>query len=31
MVKQLQKDYDGLDVDGNVGNQTYRALKWVLS
>ena len=25
MVKQLQKDY-GLDVDGNVGNQTIRAM-----
>ena len=30
MVKQLQKDYDGLDVDGIVGNQTYRALQWAL-
>ena len=30
MVKQLQKDY-GLDVDGIVGNQTYRALQGSLS
>ena len=30
MVKQLQKDYDGLDDDGIVGNQTYRALQWAL-
>ena len=31
MVKQLQKDYDGLDDDGIVGNQTYRALRGSLS
>ena len=31
MVKQLQKDYDGLDDDGIVGNQTYRALQGALS
>ena len=30
MVEQLQKDY-GLDVDGIVGNQTYRALQGSLS